>query len=140
MYIYRADSYCDECGEAICKSLTAQGKAPADPENESSYESGAFPKRCGDDEDHGSSDTPVHCANNGECKNTVELGHGGFKVGKLLGTDLTQRGIQYIVDAIEESRPDNVVTKFWADHYSPYYRSIADAAEAKWPLTKTAKD
>lgn len=132
MYIYKGDSYCDSCGDAICKSLTAQGKAPADVSNESSYESSNFPKRCGDDDDHGNSDTPCHCANNALCKNAVDISP-AFTAGKLLGTNLTKTGVQYIVDAIEESREDNAVTKFWAKQFSPYYRSIAKAAEAKWP-------
>jgi len=50
-YSYRADVWCDDCGRAICERLKAEGKAPADPSNEWSFDSDDYPKRAGDDDE-----------------------------------------------------------------------------------------
>lgn len=39
-YIYNADIYCEECGEAIRTRLTC----PGDPDDERSYDSDKYPK------------------------------------------------------------------------------------------------
>jgi hypothetical protein len=116
-YIYRADVWCDECGEAIRARLTAEGKAPADPDDEWSYDSDDFPKRAGDDDE---SDCPQHCAANEDCINAIELPSGG-KVGLLFG-ELTLDGVAYVQEAIEEAAADSCawckeVVALWQEHY-----------------------
>jgi len=116
-YIYCADIYCDDCGEAIRQRLTEEGKAPADPDNEWSYDSDDFPKRADDDDE---SDTPEHCAAGEGCINTVEIE--GGKVGLLFG-ELTSDGMAYVEEAIDDAnRDDNTwsreVVNLWYRHYS----------------------
>ena len=59
-YIYQADVWCDECGKAIIDELTAQGKAPEDPDDETSYDSDDFPKSFDAESDE--ADGPQNCA------------------------------------------------------------------------------
>ncbi len=116
-YIYCADVWCDDCGAAIRRRLTDEGKAPADPNNEWSYESDDFPKRVGNDEE---SDTPQHCAANENCINAIEI---SGKVGFLFG-ELTLDGVVYIEDAIEDANREVCLTwnrevvELWYRHYS----------------------
>lgn len=65
VYIYQADIYSAEAGEAIRARLTAEGKAPADINDESSYDSDAFPKGPYPN-GGGEADTPQHCDDTGE--------------------------------------------------------------------------
>jgi hypothetical protein len=133
MYIYKADTYCDDCGKEICLDLQRKGQAPADPSNEHSYSSDKFPKRCGDDDDHGNSDSPSHCANHGKCLNADKLSDGS-KVGKLLGTDLSRVGVAYVVEAIYDSPRvgGGEVARFWAEKFGLHYEQIAGAAKEQW--------
>lgn len=59
-YMYQAALYCAECGEKIREELRASGKAPADPEDEYSYDSGDYPKGPIAD-GGGESDGAQHC-------------------------------------------------------------------------------
>lgn len=114
-YIYKADVWCDDCGKAICERLKQESKAPADPSNESSYDSDDYPKRAGD---HEESDTPQHCAAGADCLNAIEL-PGGTKVGLLFG-ELTRDGIGYVKDAIVEAaegQGDRQVVELWQQYY-----------------------
>lgn len=116
-YIYCADIYCDDCGEAMREHLTTEGHAPADLTDEWSYDSDDFPKVAGDDDE---SDSPQHCACGENCLNTVEIG--GGKVGLLFG-ELTSDGVAYVEEAIEEANLDGSswrreVVELWYRHYS----------------------
>lgn len=97
-YIYQADVWCDDCGKAICKRLKAEGKAPANPADEYSYDSDEYPKRAGDDDE---SDSPQHCAAGEDCLNAITLPSGG-KVGYLFG-ELTADGVAYVKEAIADA-------------------------------------
>lgn len=44
IYLYCGDILCGECGRARRLSLDAEGQRPADPDDESSYDSGDYPK------------------------------------------------------------------------------------------------
>lgn len=44
VYIFQAALLCEDCGRKIRRELTAAGKAPTDPDNEYTYDSGEFPK------------------------------------------------------------------------------------------------
>jgi hypothetical protein len=113
MYIYGADCWCDKCGAAIRARLTAEGKAPADPACEASYDSGDFPKVGGSDEDHGETDSPTHCAAGEDCLEAVEFSP-THKVGKLLGTNLTAEGERYTREYI---RQGGTVADYWAEEF-----------------------
>jgi hypothetical protein len=59
-YMYQAALYCAPCGESIRARLTAEGKAPEDVTDETSFDSGDFPK--GPEEDGGGvADAEQHC-------------------------------------------------------------------------------
>lgn len=59
-YIYRAALYCEGCTDEIKAILAKQGKVPAEPEDEYSYDSDDYPK--GPFENGGGeADTPQHC-------------------------------------------------------------------------------
>lgn len=81
-YIYQADTYCDDCGNAICERLKAEGKAPEDTMDHSSYDSDDYPKSA--DVENEESDTPHHCAGCGE----------------FLRNPLTSAGYKYVQSAL----------------------------------------
>lgn len=119
-FIYCADVWCDDCGNAIRRRLTEEGKAPADPSDEWSYDSDDFPKCAGDDDE---ADTPQHCAAGEDCINAIRIGEGdNDKVGLLFG-ELTGDGMAYIEEAIEDANCDGPtwsrkVVGFWYRHYT----------------------
>lgn len=84
VYIYCADIYCAASGEAIRARLTAEGKAPADIENESTYDSDDFPKGPYQN-GGGEADTPQNCAD----------------TGLFLENPLTQAGYAYLREAVD---------------------------------------
>lgn len=115
--IYQADCYCDDCADEIRKQIQNDGKAPEEPDNESSYDSDEYPKRMSDDEE---ADTPQHCGCGEECLNAIKL-PSGRKVGALLSDNLTTDGVNYVkkyIDADPEGK--NEVTQLWAEHFSYY--------------------
>jgi hypothetical protein len=111
-YSYAADTYCEDCGRAIRERLTREGKAPADPSNERSYDSFDFPK--GPYAEHESeSDTPQHCACGPKCLNALDIG-GGCMAGAWLENPLTGAGVHYVIEAVREGGD---VAAFWAKCY-----------------------
>lgn len=87
-FIYAADIYCECCGQTIRDTLTRDGRAPENPDNESSYDSDQFPKgpyvNGG-----GEADSPQHCAS---CRTFLE-------------NPLTDDGRDYVRAAIADARP-----------------------------------
>jgi hypothetical protein len=59
-YVYCAALLCSDCGEEARRDVANAGLAPADPENESSYDSDQFPKGPYPD-GGGEADAPQHC-------------------------------------------------------------------------------
>ena len=59
-YIYQAALYCERCGNEIRERLTDEGKAPANPDDEHTYDSDGFPKGPYSD-GGGEADCPQHC-------------------------------------------------------------------------------
>ena len=115
-YIYCADVWCDDCGKAICKQLQADGNAPANPDDEYTFDSDEYPKRACDDEE---SDSPQHCAAGEDCLNAIMLPSGG-KVGYLFG-ELTAVGVEYVKEAIaENSAYWNEIAELWEEYYADY--------------------
>lgn len=116
-YIYCADIYCEECGEAIRQQLRNEGKAPKHPGNESSYDSDQYPKGPFPD-GGGECDQPQHCANQADCFNAIEF-EDGHKVGVWLGNPLTEEGVRYTREMIAESYGEkNAVTALWQEYYA----------------------
>ena len=111
-YIYQACVWCDDCGEAICEQLNAEGQAPANPDDEHTFDSDDYPKHCDNDEE---SDTPEHCAAGEDCVNAITLAS-GMKVGLLFG-ELTGDGVEYIKDVIAGG---GEIADLWKNHYADY--------------------
>lgn len=81
-YIYQAALLCEDCGVKVKDHLDQQGDAPADPEDEYSYDSDDYPKGPYS-EGGGESDSPSHC----------DICH------EFLENPLTEEGDQYVRDA-----------------------------------------
>jgi len=116
-FIFCADIYCNDCGEAIRRRLTDDGKAPADPTDEWSYDSDEFPK-CVDSDSE--ADSPQHCGANDNCINAIEIE--GGKIGFLFG-ELTSDGVTYVEETIEDANCgpntwNREVVKLWYRHYT----------------------
>lgn len=112
-YIYQADVYCDDCGDSICGKLHAQGSAPEDTMDHSSYDSDDFPKSA--DVEHEESDTPMYCA----------------KCGKFLRNPLTRDGYQYVQEKLNETSVSRFsqlspVLNDWAHWYNFTYWDQVD--------------
>ena len=115
VYIYAADIYCKQCGEAIREQIIRERFAPEDPDDERSYDSGEFPKGPYPD-GGGEADCPQHCGAGPECVNAIECDD-GRKVGVWLENELTTDGVKYVCKAIREG---GEVAEMWADYYSEY--------------------
>ncbi|MDZ4250273.1 MAG: hypothetical protein U0990_09320 [Candidatus Nanopelagicales bacterium] len=110
VYIYQADLWCEACGRAI--KAQPDVTAPADPEDESSYDSDEYPKGPYPD-GGGEADTPQHCAAGPACVNALELD--GNKYGMLLENPLTKDGREYVREAVKRGGP---LATYWAEEYA----------------------
>lgn len=103
-YVYKAALLCESCGESVRNELTRDGLAPADPDDEESYDSDDYPKGpCPDG--GGEADGPQHCDHCGE----------------FLENPLTDDGSTYVAEAIAEAITRGRVTdtiRQWAEFYS----------------------
>lgn len=147
--IYAADCWCDACGKEIKKEV-ADGifdkmkeimraefpKSIVAGENDAEFREEfreAFIKHM-DDCDCDSDDwpssghpeeatgTPQHCGSHEDCEEAEEI-EGGDKIGKLLGTSLTEDGQNYVVEKLMEGALEgglSAVEKFWAEQFSDY--------------------
>ncbi len=119
VYIYNASLYCEACGEKAREELTAEGKAPDDVEDESSYDSGDFPKG---PYPVSEADYPHYCD---DC-------------GAFLENPLTSEGVDYvrglIEDAIISGKPGACVAEWQAfygiDPESPRAVRLARMSDA----------
>lgn len=106
-FIYNADIYCPTCAAKIKAQLDGEGKTPANPDDESSYDSGQYPKGPTAN-GGGETDSPQHCA---DCK-------------VYLGAPLTDDGIKYAVNSLAEYVTDDggtaEVLDEWADDLKGY--------------------
>jgi len=121
-YIYNADVYCDDCGDQIKRDIAAgilvgtddaelwlliefdvdddvdDVVALLDSLDERQYDSGDYPKHCSDDEE---SDCPQHCGSGAGCIN-AHVFDDGDKCGCLIGSNLTDDGMEYVREAVRE--------------------------------------
>lgn len=108
--IYQADCWCDSCADSIKKRIIKKGEAPENMDDERTFDSNEFPKWMDEDEE---ADTPQHCASHAECLEADELPD-GTKIGKLLSHSLTDDGIQYVKEYIEEG---GIVSEWWKKQF-----------------------
>ena len=125
MYIYKADVWCDSCGESIRKSLKERGKEPEDPDDEWAYDSDDYPKEVmAADED----DCPWHCGAGGECLE-AEVLPSGLRIGKLLSEGLTEEGVRYVREALEPDIVPHEVAEFWAAEFADQLQEAREDEE-----------
>lgn len=103
-YIYKADTYCDKCGEDIRKRLRENNEAPEDVMDHSSYDSDDFPKDA--DIENEESDKPEHCAHCGE----------------FMHNPLTSEGYNYVQSALNEhTRNGKITMNAWLLRWGRWY-------------------
>lgn len=125
-YIYQADMYCTGCAEAIRCALLIHGKAPANPDDQATYDSDVYPKGPFSDAG-GESDSVQHCACGEDCMEPTEIG--GELHGKFLENDLTQAGVANLNEMIREN-PRGEVVQFWAAYYRDHgYWGVLDPSD-----------
>lgn len=100
-YIYQADIYCDDCGTKIINESTSEILDDSDE----------FPQYCDNEQE---SDCPEHCACQEECINAIELSD-GTKIGCLIGTNLTNDGIEYVKEAVKDG---GLVAELWKQEFN----------------------
>jgi len=120
VYVYAADLYCEDCGDAIREELTKQGEAPDDPDDESSYDSDDFPKGPYSD-GGGEADSVQHCGSHETCLNAIELPRGS-KIGAWLGNALTHEGVQNVCEAVQGGGAVAVLWGVWYEEDLDYAR------------------
>lgn len=84
-YVFQAELICDHCADKARRTAEREGRAPADPDDESSYDSDDYPKGPVPN-GGGEADTPQHC---GYC-------------GVFLENPLTPEGGEYVRQAARE--------------------------------------
>jgi hypothetical protein len=115
-YMSCAALLCASCGEARRAAIAADGEAPADPADESSYDSDAYPKGPYPD-GGGEADTPQHCD----------------ACGTFLENPLTPDGLAYVREAIAEAMtatpfdPDAPALKIWREFYADELEQYTDS-------------
>ena len=112
VYIYAADIYCEQCGEAIRERITHEGFAPEDPDDERSYDSDEFPQGPSG-AGGGKADSPQHCGSGPECLNAIVFDD-GHKAGAWLENKLTTEGVEYVREAIREG---GEMVELWTKFY-----------------------
>ena len=104
IYTYQGELLCEDCGEYARERLDKEGKSPADPDDESTFDSDDYPKGPYPD-GGGEADCPQHCGN---CDIFLE-------------NPLTADGLLYVTDALAEyantGRGRKEVLQDWADCY-----------------------
>ena len=107
IYIYASATYCPDCAKKIMDDLKAKGQAPANPDDETTFDSDVYPKGPYPD-GGGEADAFQHCA---DCR-------------CFLGNSLTADGVKYSIQALagyvenEEVSPNVLDT--WTDELKNY--------------------
>jgi hypothetical protein len=129
MYVYQADTWCDSCGERIRRDLEDSGQAPEDPSDEWSFDSDDFPKYGAEEP----TDSPDHCASQGDCLEGVDLGEYGLPegaplfgaetrtIGALLSDGLTDEGASWLIEVLSDDQTtpyQSALHAYWADVFS----------------------
>jgi len=112
VYMYNADLYYEECGCSIQDRLTKEGKAPANPDDQFSYDSGDYPVGPYPN-GGGDSDSPKHC---GGC-------------GVFLENPLTSEGERYVGRLYLESLQTGKMSPTLAEWIAYYEMDAGDLDE-----------
>jgi len=100
VYIYQAALLCEDCGDKVRQDLTAQGQAPADPDDEYGYDSDEFPKGPYPD-GGGEADSPQHCDH---CHEFLE-------------NPLTDEGYRAVKEMLADQQGDPNIEAEWRAFY-----------------------
>ena len=120
-YVYQAALWCDSCGEKLRATLTAAGSAPADPDDDDSYDSEDFPKYSGADLE---TDTPDHCAAGRRCLEGIDLHNYGLGVRpRLFGAETRSIGA-LLPDGLTDDGVAWLRERFAEKHRTPYQRAL----------------
>jgi hypothetical protein len=103
-YVYQAALLCEDCGQEKREELDASGKAPADPSDESSYDSGEYPKGPYPD-GGGEAGSPRHCD----------------ACGLFLENPLTADGDKYLLDTVVRHFRDGTGNREVLGEWIGYY-------------------
>jgi hypothetical protein len=132
MYVFQADTYCDSCGERIAREIDASGDHVAIPEDSEHYPQPAVEEE---------TDAPDHCADAGDCLESVDLGDYGLapdaemvgaesrRIGALLSDGLTDEGVAYLAEMLaEESRTpyQSALHNYWREEFADYLEDEDD--------------
>jgi hypothetical protein len=109
VYVYAADLFCEDCGEAIRARIDKEGQGPNWPDDETSYDSDEYPKGPYPSDE---SDYVGHCAAGEDCLNAIQLPD--RKIGAWLENPLTVQGEENTREAIREGGD---VAELWAEYY-----------------------
>ena len=121
-YIYNAALWCEECAKAIKTTLANSSYMPEDPSDESSYDSGDYPKGPFSD-GGGEADSAQHCDAGPDCFNAETLSD-GRKIGTWLENDLTSDGVKWAEDLIIDD-----LTEGQVNPYAAFLRASYDGLE-----------
>lgn len=132
-YVYQADVWCDDCGKKIMSQIAMENPkaVPEDVDDESSYDSGEWPKEY--DPEAESSDSPQNCAD-GECGGQYWVGYKLLSYGKFLGGMLTAEGYKNLKEMLDEYRPGAIpeYAKEWAEFYGFEYHENEWSSAHDW--------
>jgi len=104
VFIYQAALYCEDCGNHIRKVCALAGMAKhINPDDESSYDSGEYPKGSYQPDE---SDSPQHCDS----------------CGVFLENPLTDDGIAFVRSALKDQAAglvcNDAALAIWRDYYA----------------------
>lgn len=112
VYIYKAALLCEECGDKCKAKLTVQGKAPADPSNENTFDSDNFPKGPYGSESN-DADSIHHCDH----------------CGVFLENPLTEEGYNSLYEMVREALNDGECSdalREWIEFYDVDLKTLLD--------------
>lgn len=126
-YVFNADIYCDSCGESIKAEIDKDGGPTLRDDSDH------YPQECDGEEP---TDSPQHCGAHGDCLEWVDLAEYGLvegarlygaetrKIGHLIGTNLTEHGVDYLREMLAETEArtpyQEALHLFWREQFSEY--------------------
>lgn len=140
-FTYQADVLCDDCGRRVIAELELTGQVPANPSDESSFDSDVYPKSYSPDSEQ--ADSPQNCAT-GECggwyMHTDGVSTRIIYYGRFLENGLTEDGYKSLKAMLDDHGA--TLPKFaqeWADFYQFAYFNNPWSSAHEW-LSATIQD
>lgn len=112
VFVYQASLYCFDCGQEIRKELDRAGKRPENVEDETTYDSGDYPKGPYGN-GGGEADYPHHCD---DCKVFLE-------------NPLTDDGYQYVIGTLRDSKAEGGTLSESEEGWMTFYNVDDDDLE-----------